>query len=117
LELAPFFYGGGVALDIWLQKKFKANKLTLKLVAKKTGLHKKSIYGYVCGDYAPRLINLIAIVEVISIAENTSPLRLLVEALLSIDELTYAEERYNKRTSAKTRHLPALKLSQRPQVL
>jgi transcriptional regulator with XRE-family HTH domain len=109
LELAPFFYGGGVALNVWLQKKFKENKLTLKLVAKKTGLHTSSLSGYVCGEYAPRLINLIAIVEVISIVEDSSPRRLLVEALLSIDELTYAEERYNKRTSAKTKHLPAFK--------
>lgn len=109
MELAPFFYGGGVALNVWLQKKFKENKLTLKLVAKKTGLHTSSLSGYVCGEYAPRLINLIAIVEVISIVEDSSPRRLLVEALLSIDELTYAEERYNKRTSAKTKHLPAFK--------
>ena len=98
-----------MALNVWLQKKFKENKLTLKLVAKKTGLHTSSLSGYVCGEYAPRLINLIAIVEVISIVEDSSPRRLLVEALLSIDELTYAEERYNKRTSAKTKHLPAFK--------
>ena len=109
MELAPFFYGGGVALNVWLQNKFTANKLTLKSVAKKTGLHTSSLSGYVCGEYAPRLINLIAIVEVISIAEDTSPRRLLVEALLSIEELTYAEERYNRRTATKTKHIPAFK--------
>ena len=59
--------------------------------------------------YLLEIKQYIAIVEVISIVEESSPRRLLVEALLSIDELTYAEERYNKRTSAKTKHLPAFK--------
>jgi len=82
-----------------MQEKFDKHNLTLKEVGKQTGLHTSSLSGYVRGEYLPRLINLVAIVEIISIADKTSPRELLHQALLSLDELTYAEERFNKRNN------------------
>ncbi len=90
------------SLGRWISHALARNGVSIHRAAKLSGLHHNTLKTAIDGESHMHMLNLVAVIGVISNCEGRSPAEVMQEAVLSIREIQLMEQRYtNKKTGAK----------------
>ncbi len=88
-------------LGNWISHALARNGMKMSRAAHLAGLHHNTLKTQIDGDSYMHLLNLVALIGVISQVENRSPTEVMQEAVASIQDIQLMERRYtNKKTGA-----------------
>ena len=80
----------------WLSHAVARNGISIHRTAHLAGLHHNTLHACIKGETSMRLFNLIAVIGVLAKLENRSPVELMQEAVMSMNDLQQMEARFQK---------------------
>ena len=91
------------SLGAWLSHAVARNSMSVNGTADLAGIHRNTLHTAIKGETAIRLFNLIAVIGAISKLEDRSPVELMQEAVMSMQEIQHMEQRFqnNKKDDSK----------------
>jgi hypothetical protein len=81
----------------WLSHAVARNGISIHRTAKLAGIHHNTLHACIKGETNMRLFNLIAVIGVLAKVEDRSPVELMQEAVMSMEDLQLMEQRFQKR--------------------
>lgn len=91
------------SLGRWISHAIARNGISTHRAAQLAGLHHNTLKTCIDGESYMHLLNIVALIGVISKCEDRSPAEVMQEAVLSIRDIQLMEQRYNnKKAGAKT---------------
>ncbi len=84
------------SLGAWLSHAVARNGLSVNATADKAGIHHNTLHTAIRGESTMRLFNLVAVIGAISQLEDRSPIELMKEAVMSMEDLRQMEAKWQK---------------------
>jgi hypothetical protein len=84
------------SLGAWLSHAVARNGLSINRTADLAGIHHNTLHTAIKGETTMRIFNLVAVIGAISQLEDRSPVDLMQEAVMSMEELKQMEARWQK---------------------